>query len=79
MEIIKESIVHYKGSGGPFIPTAYGYLRLTKTTLILDYYLLGICGYESVHGIWKRRKEIPIKNIKSVKKNFRHSYNFLCR
>jgi len=67
-EIIKEDIIHFRGWGKPYISTAYGYLKLTKEKLILDYYLLGIPGIKKVYGIGKRRIEIPIKDIKDVNK-----------
>ncbi len=67
-EIIKKDIVHYRGGEKPYISTAYGYLKLTKSKLFLDYYLLSIPAVKKVYGILKRRIQIPIKNIKDVKK-----------
>jgi len=67
-EIIKENIIHYRGAGRPYISTAYGYLRLTKEKLILDYYLFGVPAIRRVYGILKRKIEIPIKNIREVNK-----------
>jgi hypothetical protein len=63
---IKQNIVHYRGEGKPFIPTAYGYLKLTEEKLILEYYLFGIPIVDKVCGLGIRRLEIPIKNIATV-------------
>jgi len=65
-EILKENIVHYKGSGSPYISTAYGHLRLTKSKLILDYYVVGIPGTKKVYGLFKRKIEIPIQDVKEA-------------
>jgi len=50
-EIIKKDIVHYRGGEKPYISTAYGYLKLTKSKLFLDYYLLSIPAVKKVYGI----------------------------
>jgi hypothetical protein len=62
-EILKESVVHYRGSGTPYISSAYGYLRLTKDKLSLNYYIIGIPGVNKIFGLFCRKIEIPTKNI----------------